>query len=324
MAESDSWRSLALDFQSVPAIHEFSAYRHYYMGSTLAPQWQLQGNPTALLEFDARARRAAKMFATPPIGDLAIAWLEALWEEATTGSVRTPSEIIGQPQFPKEKLRPPVQLRGKIERVFQASSALCRKLESQALQAEFEIQQQNDPRNWSPVRHWYEVFKKMKELQSSPHEEIPEELIRRVIAEQDGIKPENVPFSRIRTEVAGLLRVYPAITLIPSGQPKVEVPEHLPEPTAEPTKEPIATVPPREASLEPRALRDRYLANFPEEKIKIRDICWAAAQHYREWKRWLAGQLKDGSTPDLAFRRVLTSGKKPTELKKQPRPPKWE
>jgi hypothetical protein len=76
--------------------------------------------------------------------------------------------------------------------------------------------------------------------------------------------------------------------------------------------------------LNPRALRDSYLAHFPDEKIKIRDLCWAAGQHYREWKRWLAGQLKDGSTPDLAFRRILTSGKRPVELNKRPRPKGWE
>ncbi len=69
-------------------------------------------------------------------------------------------------------------------------------------------------------------------------------------------------------------------------------------------------------------LRDAYLASFPG--VKIIDICWAAQTHYREWKRWLKDELKDGSTPDRAFREVLTSGKRPTELNKKPRPPKWE
>jgi hypothetical protein len=75
---------------------------------------------------------------------------------------------------------------------------------------------------------------------------------------------------------------------------------------------------------DPKALRDSYLANFPDEKIKIRDLCWAVRQHRREWTRWLAGELKDGSTPDLAFRRILTSGKRPRELDKTPRPKGWE
>jgi len=76
--------------------------------------------------------------------------------------------------------------------------------------------------------------------------------------------------------------------------------------------------------VEPKVLRDRYLASFPQEKILIRDICWAARQHYREWKRWLAGELKPSSTPDLAFRKVLTSGKLPSEFNKKPRPSGWE
>lgn len=75
---------------------------------------------------------------------------------------------------------------------------------------------------------------------------------------------------------------------------------------------------------EQKALRDQYLANFPDEKIKLRDLCWAAGQHYREWRRWLSGQIKTGSTADLAFRRILSSGKRPLEFNKKPRPDGWE
>ncbi|MGC2744645.1 MAG: hypothetical protein WA672_15830 [Candidatus Angelobacter sp.] len=71
-------------------------------------------------------------------------------------------------------------------------------------------------------------------------------------------------------------------------------------------------------------LRDSYFANFPDETIKILDVCWAVSQHYREWKRWLKNELRDGSTPDLAFRKILTSGKRPLEFNKKPRPPKWQ
>ena len=71
-----------------------------------------------------------------------------------------------------------------------------------------------------------------------------------------------------------------------------------------------------------KQLRDTYRAKIPG--VKLLDICWAAQQHYREWKRWIAGELKDGSKPDLAFRQVLTSQKRPQELYKKPRPKKWE
>jgi len=78
------------------------------------------------------------------------------------------------------------------------------------------------------------------------------------------------------------------------------------------------------ASVNRRALGVAYLAKFQNEKVKILDVCWAARQHYREWKRWMAGQLRDGSTADLAFRRILSSDKRPSEYRTDPRPPKWQ
>ena len=71
-----------------------------------------------------------------------------------------------------------------------------------------------------------------------------------------------------------------------------------------------------------QALRDSYRATFPDAGIL--DICWAARQRYSEWKRWLRGALKDGSTPDKAFRTILSSGKLPQEYRKQPRPDGWK
>lgn len=73
---------------------------------------------------------------------------------------------------------------------------------------------------------------------------------------------------------------------------------------------------------EPRAVAAAYFEKFPE-KIAIVEACWAAGQHYREWKRWIAGTCKPGSKPDRAFRAILTSGKRPSEYKAQSRPPKW-
>jgi hypothetical protein len=71
-------------------------------------------------------------------------------------------------------------------------------------------------------------------------------------------------------------------------------------------------------------LANAYLAVHPGV-IKL-DVCWAAGQHYSEWKRWLRGAdtLKDGSTPDQAFRALLESGKSPSEYKTRPRPRGWK
>jgi hypothetical protein len=89
-------------------------------------------------------------------------------------------------------------------------------------------------------------------------------------------------------------------------------------------EEKTAKQPVKDAATDRKALWDAYRASFPDERIVIREFCWAAGQHYREWKRWLGGKLKDGSTPDLAFRRILASAKRPHEFNKKPRPAGWE
>jgi hypothetical protein len=71
-----------------------------------------------------------------------------------------------------------------------------------------------------------------------------------------------------------------------------------------------------------KALRDSYLASFPD--VGIMDICWAAKQHYREWSRWLNNELKRESKPDRAFRHVLTSGKPTSEIRRETRPKGWK
>ena len=71
-----------------------------------------------------------------------------------------------------------------------------------------------------------------------------------------------------------------------------------------------------------KELRDLYQEEFPD--VIILDICWAATQHYSEWKRWLRNAVKDGSAPDRAFRAILTSGKFPREYRKQRRPSGWK
>ena len=78
-------------------------------------------------------------------------------------------------------------------------------------------------KNWSQLRQSVEAYKKIKELRSGPHEEIPEALVRRVLAQQYDIKPEEVTWKQIAFEVSGLLPYYPAIRVVPSAPgPAVE------------------------------------------------------------------------------------------------------
>jgi hypothetical protein len=71
-----------------------------------------------------------------------------------------------------------------------------------------------------------------------------------------------------------------------------------------------------------KQLRDTYWTAFPN--VGIMDICWAAEQHYREWTRWLKGELKDNTKPDRAFSHVLTSGKDARTIRKVIRPKDWK
>jgi hypothetical protein len=236
MLESDFWRELAIAFGNPVSRYDFEVFRHYSKGRYEArPNWQLTGTDAAIAEFNALAHRAATKIANPWRIDLSEVWLEAVWQDSITGTYREVIEVVE-----KNEITGSMRLRGKIDKVFRASSTLCRRLEAKSLKNEF-LQRQVD---------------------------------------------ENV--DAVLSHALG-------------------------------THEPVNSGP-----STPSILRDRYLANFPEERIIIRDVCWAAGQHYREWKRWLAGEFKDGSTPDLAFRRLLTSGKRPLEFNKKPRPNGWE
>jgi hypothetical protein len=98
---------------------------------------------------------------------------------------------------------------------------------------------------------------------------------------------------------------------------------HLPQ-RLEANKNKAATAAPAKPDGDDRgALKKAYLAKFPG--VVILDICFAAGQHYSEWKRWLHDDdaVKDGSVPDRAFRAILTSGKLPREYRVQRRPKGW-
>jgi hypothetical protein len=171
MVNSDFWRELAISFKSVPDFYEFTAYRHYYgelhyflPTSIVEPEWKFPlAIPPALAEFRAMATRGATMLPPLPTGDLAVRWLEALWKEATEGPVRSGIPILG-----KDRTGKLTELRGTIPRAFEASSSLCRKFESEELQAEFEEKQRNEPRDWSAFRHRVKAQETVSKAQPEP------------------------------------------------------------------------------------------------------------------------------------------------------------
>jgi hypothetical protein len=95
----------------------------------------------------------------------------------------------------------------------------------------------------------------------------------------------------------------------------------LPKAKEDPNKPADAV--PHQTAPSRKMLVDAYFA-MAGEKIKKVDMCWAAGQRYREFKRWISGESKDGSKPDIAFRAILTSGKRPAAYRKEARPSKWQ
>jgi hypothetical protein len=126
-----------------------------------------------------------------------------------------------------------------------------------------------------------------------------EETVSILLEALDRTSLEHLAKNRLRREIRGTLNQYYKQLITP----KASVPK---------------------APSSPKELRDYYLALFPAEKIKILDICWAAGQHYSEWKRWLKGEMKESSLPDRSIRALLTSGQKPLDYRKAPRPDGWK
>jgi hypothetical protein len=220
MADSSFWRDLADKFRALPLECKMLRAERYPVDDETGElsYWQLTGTATAKALVDALARRAASEITSPPTSDLLEAWLEVLIKR---GGVRFHSQTISTGNNPDGTARPK-QTVGSLYELPEHSANYCKNLESEALQAEAEEKRQNDPRNWPPFRREYEVFKKLRDMRSGPHEQVPEALVRDAISRRLGTKPEEVTWEQIRREVTALLPYYPAITLLPTPGSKLE------------------------------------------------------------------------------------------------------
>jgi len=193
---------------------------HYIVGSGAPWNWQFAGGATEFTRdtFETLARRGA--FESAPAGttDLLVAWLEAIRLEHINFKCE-----MGGTEVKDDGTAGRQYMMGSIDRVCDASAILCKKLEARAIQEEFEEKQRNDPRNWPPLLQEYEAFKSIRDLRAGQHEQIPESFVRDSISRRLGITPEEVTWKQIRHEVSGLLRRYPAITVMPSQTPTAEV-----------------------------------------------------------------------------------------------------
>jgi hypothetical protein len=141
MTDSEFWRDPSSHFRSL--IHgvfdPVSASWQYRAKSGVAGDWRLQGDASPRLQFEALARRGASKLTNDEGSDLLIAWLEALRKDGTDfhfGPTSTELTDDGSPGT--------TWIFGDIHGLCEASANYCKKLESAALQAEFEEHQRGE------------------------------------------------------------------------------------------------------------------------------------------------------------------------------------
>lgn len=299
MADSAFWRNLAAEFRALPNAGILRADWDYQMHSDPSVStWSFAGPESSCIQFQALARRGASELQINKITDLLIKWLEIL--KSFNAQLGHLSYYVAVNDDGTEG---PHHLTGSISPVCLISADYCNRLESEAIQQEFEAKQRNDPRNWSPLRAQFEAFKKIKELHSGPHERIPESLVRDTLAQKLGIRPEEVTPKQINLAVVDLLRDYPAITLVPTTQSPSqcvpEVPSISEEPSAPNPDEgnpPVAS----EESVPTQLQRLRH-----ECRWTIEDLSAATNISSRQVARHLSGEFKPLARNISAYERAF-------------------
>jgi hypothetical protein len=212
MADSAFWRDLAVQFSALRDKRKLRA------GGANDSMF------TSALE--TLAMRGASEIAVAGTSDLLHIWLEELRKQGLPfQSSGQCDEVLSEAELGERIYR------GFTDGLCEASVTFCNRREAQAVQAEFEEKQRNNPRNWSQFRQQYEALKSVRELRSEPPEQISEQFARQAIARIRGIKPEDVTREQIAFEVAGLFSsTRRHIELIPS----MIKPGSPPEPEANP------------------------------------------------------------------------------------------
>jgi hypothetical protein len=162
-----------------------------------------------------------------------------------------------------------------------------------------------NPEDWSPLHRFIEAGKEIKKLMDGPHQQIHEVTVRQIVAQQEGIKPEEVTWKQIQFEVSGLLPYYPAITLIPSA----------PQRGSEKSQSRKRVV----ADAKERGRRAKLLADYkaatgnPSHK-RIYESS-KAGLYKPQFYEWLNGVLPSDSETAKNFERFLSEKKRPIPRK---------
>ncbi len=302
MADSETWHGLAEQFRALPAdCRMLRADRYYEFGTGPVGQWTLVGTASSRIRFEALARRAASEIADPPTTDLLTAWLEVLMKEDDSEFRSNPIATEDNPDGSHRRH----YVTGSMHELPTASANYCQTLESAALQAEFEEKQRDNPKNWSEFRQRVEAFESMKEVMDETPYQISEAIVRKIIADMDGIKPEDVTMKRIGFEIAAL------------GGPKrrrIQVIPSTPPPESPPVTDAKASndVTERVSEVQPEAAPPATIATQIE---RLRDEClWtnedlaeAVNLSSRQVSRHVSGESAPYKRNIAAYERVFSN-----------------
>jgi hypothetical protein len=350
MADSDFWHELADKFR---ALDPTQCLRLQWVAFPAERRWEPQivgtGDTCVAIkaQFEALATRAGLKLTSPSIESSGLlGWLEAVQQfggnDRPSEGIRTAEDGVTR-QF----------IGGTILRPCEVSADLCNALEVRALESaqdpytavleslaampssESRNRLSDEARNQIRRAHVEsEKFRwEAESLIESQHLDGQAATLERnkgnlqaarwvlsALRTEYSIFPEDDYRDYMKLEIESATN---SLELYPSQRHLLEVEFYYPEPKTTQSQNSAQDTPP--IPEDRTVLRDRYFGSF-REKIKILDICWAANEHYREWKRWLQkdSPIKNGSKPDLAFRAILKSGKRPIEYRSIERPPKWQ
>lgn len=145
MDRSEFWRQLAQEFFQLPDPHGgLWAQWDYVIGSHALGRWEIRGTRDLISQFEPLARRGAMKLSSRRAPDLLDAWLEALRVDGDNFKfIGTGDHIDGDRVVVRTQ-------HGTISRLCQSSANYCKKLESTALQREYEESLPNDTQSSKP------------------------------------------------------------------------------------------------------------------------------------------------------------------------------
>lgn len=172
----------------------------------------------------------------------------------------------------------------------------------------------HDPQDWTPLRRRFEAFRKMRDAVTGSHERIPESLVRDAIAEQLGIKPEDVTWKQIQFAVSGLLSDYPAIIVVPTEKAPSQRDPSIALP---PATQPLGDTEAPDAEIHRRkGLLSEYKAATGEPSNKRIYEATNSEIHKPQFHRWLRGLLPVDSATTINFERFLREKRPPIPRKR--------